>query len=350
MTDHERHGIWQAARQLVERSYTTEAQFLPFFVAHHVARLHAMLRSRERTADPAGILVVLPAAPALRRAALGWTRLLRERNIRVTLIRATRVEETQVDALVARSSAIVAPSPWSRWAEAARRNGVPCAAIADLDDGRLHQPVPSHDARPDALLTLSRRAADVARAAGWRTVWHVGSPLHHRSGPARKAFLPITTPRVAWVVADDAPAGVADQIQAVLSHQGCQIAADHRHADLVILAGNGAAIMDAALTAMMSGRVVVAVCSSDVDEMVIPRVNGWSIRSGEPLSDVIAEAIRSIASGAASMRRAAEATARSRTRPDAILHDLICALCDTAGPAHSTGPADHDPDRRPDRQ
>jgi Ni,Fe-hydrogenase III small subunit len=151
---------------------------------------------------------------------------------------------------------------------------------------------------------------------------------------------------------------MTDRICAVLSEQGGHVAlvSDQRRADLVIVAGNGTKLVEAVSDAMTHGRLVVAAGSADADGMVVHRVSGWSTATGEPLGDVIAEAARSVGSGAAPIRRAAMATARARSSPDAILHDLACALCEVIvleavadGVLERTAVAGADLDRKPDQ-
>ncbi len=341
MTDQEHHAIWRSARGLVERSFTTESQFMRFFAVHHVARLHALLQARAQAGAPAGILIVSPGEPVGRRLAAAWARLLRSRDIRAKLVRSpANVTEAvataclQGEALAFPLAAVLAPSPDSPWVAAARRAGMACAALADLADVWPSRPAPARDRQPNVLLTSSSRVTDLATEAGWRAVRRVGLPLHLRDAPAEGPNAPAAPVRAALVVADDAPPELADRICALLSEQSghAVMVADTGRADLVVVAGNGAAVVDAVLSAMAAGRLVFAADSADADELLVHRVSGWTTAAGEPLGDLLAEAVHALRSGAAAIRRAAAATARARSLPDAVLHDLVCALCESIGP------------------
>ncbi len=347
MTELERQAIWRSARGLVERSFTTESQFLPFFTTHHVARLHALLRARAGAAGPPGVLVVSPGEPAGRRLAAAWARLLRSRDIRAKLVRSpANVTEAvataclQGEALAFPLAAVLAPSPDSPWVAAARRAGMACAALADLSDVWPSRPAPARDRQPNVLLTSSSRVTGLAREAGWRAVRRVGLPLHLRDGPAEGPNAPAAPVRAALVVADDAPPELADRICALLSEQSGRAAlvADTGRAELVVVAGNGTAVVDAVLSAMAAGRLVVAADSADADELLVHRVSGWTTAAGEPLGDLLAEAFHALRSGAAAIRRAAAASATARSLPDAVLHDLVCALCESIGPEDAQDP------------
>jgi hypothetical protein len=339
MTAQERDAMWRSARDLVQRSFTTESQFLPFFTAHHAARLHAMLRARERPGGRAGILVVVPAEATRRRTALTWAWMLRMHHVRIVLVDAARHATAPAAAAYVHDrrpasalAAVLAPSPRSPWVEAARQVGLACAALADLDDVWPSQPAPSRGQQPGVLLMRSARAAELARSAGWRGVRRIGLPRSVSSAPATESTPRVAPVRIALVLGGDAPAMLASRVDAILTQQRGRavLASDPARADVVVVAGNGATVVDATLAAMATGRAVIAADSTDADEMVVHRVSGWSTAAGEPLSDIIAEAIRSIGSGTPMMPRAAMATARARSQSDAIEHDLICAMCDMA--------------------
>lgn len=340
LSDQERQTIWRSARGLVERSFTTESQFTRYFALHHVARLNALLAARTGGAGQAGILVVSSGEPETRRAAAAWSRLLRSHDVSVKLVRSPANVTKRIataclegEARAFSYSAVLAPSPGSPWVTAARRAGLACAAIADLADVWPPRPAPARDCQPDVLLTSSARVAKLASDAGWRAVRRVGLPLRVSADPAAHLRTPDVPLRAAIVFGDDVSPQQADQICATLSEAGEDLflVADARRADMVIVAGNGTTVTDAVLTAMAAGSQVIAVDSADADEMLVPRVSGWSTAEGEPLARLVPEAIRSIRSGAETIRRAAVATARARSLPEAILHDLVCALCESVG-------------------
>lgn len=353
LSDQERQTIWRSARGLVERSFTTESQFMRFFTVHQVARLNALLAARAKSSGQAGVLVVSSGEPAGRRAAAAWARLLRSHDVRVKLVSSpANVTDRMATACLdgeARTfsySAVLAPSPRSPWVAAARRAGLACAAITDLADVWPSRVAPARDCQPDVLLTSSARVAKLAREAGWRAVRRVGLPLRVSADPAAHLRTPDVPLRAAIAFGDDVSPQQVDQICAVLSETGEDLAlvADARRADMVIVAGNGTTVTDAVLTAMAAGSQVIAADSADADEMLVPRVSGWSTAEGEPLARLVLEAIRSIRSGAEAIRRAAVATARARSLPDAIVHDLVCALYE------STGAENAHLGRRPDQE
>ena len=337
MAEAERHAMWRSARDLIQRSFTTESQFLPFFVAHHLARLIALLRARAGGGEPASILVVLPEGIAARRAAAAWADLLRSRDIPVTLVEGDPNCTESMAAACLRGeatarplAAVLAPSPRSPWVAAARRAGLPCAALADIADVGSAQALPADDCPPLTLVTPSGRVAETARAAGWKTVRRIGLPLGAAAGPAEDQQRATGPVRVALVVGDDAPHSLIDEICEMLTQDGENVAvvAHAGRSELLVVTGNGVSVADAVAAAMAAGRLIVSVTSADADEMVVHRVSGWSTAAGEPPADLIREAIRAVAAGAVPIRHAATATARARSLPDAILHDLVCTLCD----------------------
>lgn len=337
MAEAERHAMWRSARDLIQRSFTTESQFLPFFVAHHLARLIALLRARAGGGEPASILVVLPEGIAARRAAAAWADLLRSRDIPVTLVEGDPNCTESMAAACLRGeatarplAAVLAPSPRSPWVAAARRAGLPCAALADIADVGSAQALPADDCPPLTLVTPSGRVAETARAAGWKTVRRIGLPLGAPAEPAESRPRAGGRVRVALVVGDDAPHSLIDEICEMLTQDGENVAvvAHPGRSELLVVTGNGVTVADAVAAAMAAGRLIVSVTSADADEMVVHRVSGWSTAAGEPPADLIREAIRAVAAGAVPIRHAATATARARSLPYAILHDLACALCD----------------------
>ena len=320
MAPQSRQAIWAAACERVARDYTTEAQFLPVFLAYHTARLRAVLavhgtspvgsmESGPKTGaiptSGAGshavqrILAVVPADRSGRRAVLSWAWLLRRQGWRIATQRAatapTAARLSGPDAPVL----VLAPSPWSEWVAAAHQAGRVCAALCDIGDVWPARPAPSPDRQPQVLLARGPTASAGARLAGWRVVRRLDVPMPRAVGPGCS---PSALARAQTVFGVDAAGLPLSPICGALQ-----------------VSGNGGAVIDAVLSAMTAGVRVFHTGSADAAELLPDAAwPGTSPAPGRPHSETRTDPTQ------------ARLAAAARSDPERIAHDLVCALVEAA--------------------